>query len=129
MFFPGSFIWNRLSDEWLLTTTASFLLGAAALIVALVTASMAFVPIDGAGMLTNLFWAVAGVSAGISVFFLWGGMWRYWISVDSSSRTARGIWFAVMTAGVWFGAILYYVCVYLPEIRRRRGASVGKVAG
>jgi hypothetical protein len=75
-------------------------------------------PIDS--VVGNLFWGTAGVFTAVSVFYLWGGMWKYWIRLDLSSRAARRTWFLVLLIGVWYGGVLYYSFVYIPAIRKMR---------
>jgi hypothetical protein len=70
------------------------------------------------GVLSNTVLGIGGVLGAVGVFFLWGGMWRYWIGCDSSFVFARRVWFLALSVGLWYGAILYYVLVYLPQTRR-----------
>lgn len=126
--FPGSFIWRRISDEWLMSKTASVLFAICSSVIALVTAALLsgfFLAEDSpAG---KLLWAIAGSSCGIGIFFLWGGMWRHWMKGKPQNRVARRIWFVIMIVGVWYGAIFYYIFVYLPSARtsdrKRLGAA------
>jgi hypothetical protein len=60
-----------------------------------------------------------GAAAAIGVAFLLAGMWLYWIKFDRSSKRARRIWFFVLLIGFHYGALPYYVFVYLPAVRRR----------
>jgi len=114
--YPGSFIWKRFSDAWLVSKHASRLLGLSAFIIVgmsiilVANRTQAWISDGGA------FLGAGGVLAAVSVFFIWGGMWRYWMICDSSSL-ARRLWFAVMVFGLWYGAIIYYALVYLPRAR------------
>jgi hypothetical protein len=45
-------------------------------------------------------------------------MWHYWGECDSSSPAARRAWFFVLIFGLWYGAVLYYLFVYLPSTLR-----------
>jgi membrane protease YdiL (CAAX protease family) len=119
MTYPGSFIWRRISDEWLMSKTASALFAVSSGLIALVTAALlsGFLLAEGSPLGKPL-WAVAGSSCGIGIFFLWGGMWRCWMKGIPSNRIARRIWFFLMVFGVWYGAALYYIFVYLPSSRK-----------
>jgi len=124
--YPGSFIWRRITDEWLVSRAAS----ASFAISTFLIIGTTFVFLDGkepqqAGSIGNLLWGVGGVSAAVSVFFLWGGMWRHWISSDSSSLTTRRVWFFVLLVGLWYGAIIYYLFVYLPRTGKIRTTHLG----
>jgi hypothetical protein len=112
---PGSFIWRWISDEWLISKSASLCFGLSVLVIVW----MSVVIVSGlepeaVGATANVLLGVGGVLGAISVFFLWGGMWRYWARHSSQSPRARGAWFFVLLVGAWYGAILYYSFVYLP---------------
>jgi membrane protease YdiL (CAAX protease family) len=119
MMFPGSFIWRRISDEWLMSKAASVLFAISSGVIALVTAALlSGVLLAEDSSAGKLLWAIAGSSCGIGIFFLWGGMWRYWMKGKPPNRVARRIWFVLMVVGVWYGAVLYYIFVYLPSARK-----------
>jgi hypothetical protein len=106
----SDFIWGRIGDGWLVSRDASMLLAASA--VASVSGTVA------------LSWRwpprqpLLIVPVALGGLFLISAMERYWIKCDQGSRMARRIWFFVLTFGLWFGAALYYVFVYLPQVRR-----------
>jgi hypothetical protein len=116
--YPGSFIWRRINDEWLLSRSASALFAMAGFVIVGMTVVI-FANIQSATLdpVSNAALGVGGVLAGLGVLFLWGGMWRYWIRCDSSTVAARRFWFLVLVAGLWYGAILYYAIIYLPNRR------------
>jgi uncharacterized BrkB/YihY/UPF0761 family membrane protein len=64
--------------------------------------------------------AIGGAAIAVSAFFLWGGMWKYWIVCDSSSQLSRRVWFVVLIIGLWYGAVLYYLFVYLPDVQKSK---------
>jgi hypothetical protein len=120
MIFPGSFIWRRISDEWLVGKKASVLFAVSSVLIAGMTAALfSDVLTQDSGSLITLFWCVAGSLCAVGIFFLWGGMWRYWMLGEPSNRAARRIWFLFLVVGMWYGAVLYYALVYLSASARR----------
>jgi hypothetical protein len=124
MIFPGSFIWNRISNEWLLSTKAAAWLGASALMIMVGFACLEIAPAETTSIPANFLWGALGIGTVFGAFFLWGGMWRYWIGFDSSSRAVRKFWFVLLAGGMWFGAIPYYLFVYLPAVSRLAGSRM-----
>lgn len=122
--YPGSFLWRRISDEWLLSRSASVLFFLCSITI-LGMSSIFLTDFESRtfGLLGNVLLAVAGMSGAVSVFFLWGGMWRYWIGCDSSTSPVRRIWFLVLVVGLWYGAILYFGAVYLMQRHQRQGPN------
>jgi hypothetical protein len=117
--FPGSFIWNRISEEWLVSKRASALFALSSASIAICTMlGLYFPPQDPVSLFANILWGILGVATGLSILFLWGGMWSYWIRCDSSSKWTRRFWFLVLLAGFWYGAIVYFAFVYLPSRTR-----------
>jgi hypothetical protein len=105
-------IWGRIGEQWLVGK------GAAALL-----ATCAVISIVGAVALIR--WCPEGGSCPILVvlvafggLFVMSAMERFWIKCDQGSKVARSAWFVVLTLGLWFGASLYYMFVYLPQVRR-----------
>jgi hypothetical protein len=116
--YPGSFIWRRIDDEWLVSRSASAFFALSSLvIVGMTVVVFANVEPQALGPAGDTLLGTGGVFAAVGVFFLWGGMWRYWMRCDSSSLVARRVWFLALAVGLWYGAILYYVFVYLPHVR------------
>lgn len=56
----------------------------------------------------------------VAAFFLWLGMLRYWVRLDDSRVWAKRAWFLVLLLGFPYGSFLYYFCVFLPRVIRRR---------
>lgn len=116
MMFPGSFFWKRVNVAWLISPCASTLFACSGLIILVATAfaiwghSSYFVALKGP---LQVCLGLGGAVAACSVFFLWGGMLRYWIECDPSSKAVRRLWFLVLIIGVWYGAILYFLLGYL----------------
>jgi hypothetical protein len=103
------FVWQRIGDKWLVGKVAASLFAASAL--TSVSLSVLVIKLGVFPPLSVLFLVPSGL-------FLISGMERYWTKCDDGSRLARKMWFFVLTFGVWFGASLYCVFVYLPQVRR-----------
>ena len=65
-----------------------------------------------------LSWGGAAAAVGVATLLL--GMWLFWVKCDRSSERARRIWFFVLLIGLPFGALPYYMFVYLPAVRRHQ---------
>ena len=114
MIYPGSFIWRRIDDNWVVSRSAAKLFAVSSIVILAMTGFF-FLNINASelGTLSNALLAAGGVCAAASVFFLWGGMWKYWMRFESSSPSARRAWLLLLVVGLWYGAILYYVFRYL----------------
>jgi hypothetical protein len=53
-------------------------------------------------------------------FALWGGMLRFWSHWDSSARSARIATFSLLIGAAWYGAMVYFLLVYIPSDSRKR---------
>jgi hypothetical protein len=117
----GQALFRRTSDEWLVGRTARVLFGIAAAIILLMTPVwLGWATPRQAGLLSTIFWSLAGASAALAIFFLWGGMWTCWMRCDPSGRVARRMYFLLLLGGIWYGPILYYLLVYLRKVPRQR---------
>jgi hypothetical protein len=115
----SDFFWDRLGDEWLASGVAAALFAASAVIsFGVAVALPLFVLYRGVGSSSSPLLVVAVVTVLLSLIFLVTGMGRYWARCDRGSKTARRIWFFVLTFGVFIGAALYCMIVYLPQVRR-----------
>jgi hypothetical protein len=129
MFFPGSFIWKHISDEWLVSRNASALFAVSSvLILGMTAASYNYFPTQNTGMFIADFWCAAVILCAAGIPFLWGGMWRYWMIGGASNGSARRIWFFFLAFGLWYGAVFYYVFVYLPATHGRRKVNLKDAA-
>jgi hypothetical protein len=61
----------------------------------------------------------AGAAAALGVASLLAGMWLYWIKCDPSSRRWKTIWFFALLLGLPYGAVPYYLFVYLPAVTHK----------
>ena len=123
MFFSRSFVWKWLGNDWFATEKASVLFAVSSLLTLLLTAVL-FIGIPSPSTLSTVsvvLFGVAGFVCPFAMFFLWGGMLRYWTRGEPSNRTARRVWFIVLILGLCYGAILYYLFVYMPTVRRKSG--------
>jgi hypothetical protein len=125
--FPGSFFWKRISEDWLQSRTASVLFAlSAGMIVGMTGVWFGYVHVSETAPIQNIFLGVAGALSALSIFFLWGGMWSFWLRCDTSRRTVRRLTFLLLAIGIWYGAILYYLLIYLPGIRKRIHSPTAK---
>src|SRR6266849_7564276 len=102
-----SMIWNRFKDEWLITKQAAKLfLVSTFLVLALTPAFLGKIHTDKMPLWERLPWAILGVLGPVALFFLWLGMWRYWVRIDCSNPWAKRMWFIVLLIGFWWGSCL-----------------------
>jgi membrane protease YdiL (CAAX protease family) len=120
----GPMIKSVFRDEWLLSRQAAKLFILAGLLVLAVTPAFLGL-MDTANMSapTKLTWDVLGVVGSLGLFFLWFGMWRYWVKLDTSRRWPKRIWFFVLLVGFWWGSCVYCCFVYLPQVFRKARAE------
>ena len=116
--YPGSFIWRRIGDTRLVSKSASAAFAVSVVVILGMTVAIVKTEPETVGSVVQFFLGIGGILAAVSVFFLWGGMWQYWGKCDSSSLGARRTWFFALVFGLWYGAILYYLAVYLPNTLR-----------
>jgi hypothetical protein len=67
---------------------------------------------------------VVGVMGPIASFFLWLGMWRHWMRLDTSKALTKRMWFVILLIGFEYGSVLYYFCVYRPQVIARHGLNI-----
>jgi hypothetical protein len=114
-------IWTWFKDEWLITRQAAKLFFTSAI---LVLASVPVVlgwkiDIEKMSFWPRVPFAIYFVLLPIAIFFLWFGMWRYWVRIDHASRRDRRMWFVILLVGFWWGSCLYCLFVYLPQTFNR----------
>jgi hypothetical protein len=68
-------------------------------------------------------WGLMGIVGPIGLFFLLLGMWRYWMRLDDSGPAAKRFWFFVLLVGFWYGSVLYFYSVYLPQVFRKSNSE------
>jgi hypothetical protein len=118
---PGLFDW--FNDNWQVSRQALTLFCASTLfVIALGPIFFGLIEPAKQSRLDGFFWGFEGVVGSISVFFLWFGMWRYWVRLDTSTPALKTASFFLLLVGAWFGAIPYCFFVYRPQVLRRTWA-------
>jgi hypothetical protein len=118
-------LWNRFKDDWLITRQAARLFVVSTLLVlALTPVFLGKIDTQTMPFWTRLPWGILGILGPIALFFLWFGMWRYWVRIDNSSVWIKRMWFVVLLVGFWWGSCLYCLLVYLPQVLRRSRVAV-----
>jgi hypothetical protein len=113
-------IWTWFKDEWLITRQAAKLFFLSTLLVlALTPVFLGKIDTNTMSFWARLPWGILGILGPIALFFLWFGMWRYWVRIDRSGRWAKRMWFVVLLLGFWWGSCLYCFFAYLPQVSRR----------
>jgi hypothetical protein len=116
-------------DRWLQTKQAAILFGFCCCGVVAVTTFwfLDWTPLQANRQTTQFDWVLAqcgwglfGVFASLSVFFLSGGMWRFWCKLDNSEPRKRKVWYWILLIGFCYGAIAYYLLIYLRTRTQRR---------
>jgi len=109
-----SFWLKRYSNDWLVGKTACILFAVSCFFILVVTPILfGLVNVPNTTLWGNLLSGVLGVAGGLSIPFLWVGMWSYWLRVDRSTRKLKRLWFFVLLVGFWYGSILYFLLKYL----------------
>jgi len=118
-------IWNWFRDNWLVTRQAATLfLVSTILVIALTPVLLGRVDTKEMLFWARLPWGVLGVLGPVALFFLWFGMWRYWVRIDNASKWVKRMWFLVLLIGFGWGSCLYCFLVYLPQVIRRRRVTI-----
>jgi uncharacterized BrkB/YihY/UPF0761 family membrane protein len=113
-------LWTPFINDWLKKRQAAYLFAISTLLVfALVPVFLGRVHTNSMSFWTRLPWGILGILGPIALFFLWIGMWLYWVRVDNSSPWKKRLSFVVLLAGFWWGSCIYYLAVYLPQAMRR----------
>jgi hypothetical protein len=111
----GSVDYDRLFFRW--KTAALFGVATALSLVAIL---LRYTEINFSGLsrpaLVGL--SLLGAAVAFGGFSLLVGMWFFWVKCDASPRWQRGVWFVILLFGFFYGAVLYYLVVYLPEVKK-----------
>lgn len=113
-----SALFEWFKDDWLVSRRAVKLFSVSTVFV-LATFPIFSGHIDpgSQSVLYKLLWGVEGVLGTLSIFFLWIGMWRYWLRLDSSTGVLKATSYFLLLFGVWFGAVPYCFFVYRPQVK------------
>jgi hypothetical protein len=88
----------------------------------------AMTPGDSVSIRQQVLWGSLGVFGPLSIIFLWTGMRRFqeFREVRDPELVGRSklIRF-LLSIGIWYGAMIYYLLVYLPARRRSETESLG----
>ncbi|MGB8476676.1 MAG: hypothetical protein WCE61_21550, partial [Candidatus Acidiferrum sp.] len=68
---------------------------------------------------TKFAWDALGAAGAVGLFYIWFGMWRYWVKLDTSRPRTKRLWFIILLVGFWWASVLYFLAVYLPQGARR----------
>ena len=119
-------IWDWYKDEWLVGRQAARLfLVSALLVLAMTPVFLGKVNTAKMAFFERLPWGILGVLGPIALFFIWIGMWRYWVRIDPSGLWTKRMWFVLLLVGFWWGSCLYCFFVYLPQTYRRSRMEAG----
>lgn len=118
-------VWKWFEDTWLVTRQASILFMVSTLfVIALTPVLLGRIDTQAMSFWARLPIGILGLVGPVALFFLWFGVWRYWVRIDNAGKWVKRIWFLVLLVGFWWGSCLYYFVVYLPQVfRRTRGTT------
>jgi hypothetical protein len=110
----GIFSW--FSDDWIVSPVARRLfLVSTLLVVAITPFFLGYVDISRMSFWERFPWGILFLVGPLGMFFLWLGMWRYWVRIDDSPPRQKRLWFIILLVGFWWGSCVYFYCVYLRQ--------------
>jgi hypothetical protein len=118
-------LFNRFKDDWIVTRQAAglFLLSTI-LVIASAPIFEGHVDIEKMSLWARLPLTTLVIAGIVAIFFLWIGMWRYWVRIDESKAWMKKLSFVVLLLGFWYGSCVYCLAVYLPQVlRKERGLA------
>jgi hypothetical protein len=117
-------IWEHVGDRWLTGKSAAADLGISALasmfLVAVLIGLLLGRAVSALPRLLLETILVLGVGGGL---VLMSAMQRYWAKLDHQTGAMHSIWRFFLRFLMIFGPVLYYLCVYIPQLRRRWAAG------
>jgi hypothetical protein len=127
----SNWLWDRVGYRWMVSTSAACLYGAAVVFVCLGTAFWfdLIAPNGSISFLQRILWGLLGVLAPLSMIFLWTGMRRYqeYREVRDPELVGRSrVIRLLLSVGIWYGAMIYYLVVYLPARHHAEIESFGE---
>ncbi|MGH9790674.1 MAG: hypothetical protein ACRD5W_05640 [Candidatus Acidiferrales bacterium] len=100
--------WDLFDDDWLMTRRACWLfITSTFFVLALTPVFLGWIDADNITLAERVMFGVLGIAGSVSLFFLWIGMWRFWVRVDQSPAMARKLWFLDLLRGFWWGSCVY----------------------
>ena len=107
------------TDNWIRSPGAAKLFFASTfLVLALVPLFAGWIDPAKVTLLFRICWTLLGTLGTFALFFLWLGMWWYWVRLDESKKYLKRFWFLILLFGFWFGSCIYCYFVYLPQMFR-----------
>jgi hypothetical protein len=121
---PFAFL-DSFRDDWIVSRQAARLfLVSVPFILALTPFLFGWVNFTRMTIWMQIAGGVVGVTGPIASFFLWLGMWRYWMRLDRSKALRKRMWFVILLIGFEYGSVLYYFCVYRPQVISRAALDI-----
>lgn len=122
----GPYFWFK--GNWIVGRIAARLFSFSAILILVWTVAFAAASRYGLGAdqsfpIWHELWRYLDIGVVLPIFFLWFGMWSYWLHLDRSKPWIKRLSFAALLFGVWWGATVYCLAVYLP---RRLGQELPK---
>ena len=113
-------LWDRFSDRWLVSQQARMIFGIALMLTILATFAIIKFPGNTIAMSSaaRIFYGTIGCAGPAGIFFLWLGMWRYWVRLDTSTLGLKRVWFLLLLLGICYGGCIYYLFGYLPQTQK-----------
>ena len=111
--------WRRDKHDWVGSHRAAELFLLATIFTLAMTPVFLGVVNGGTLLWQRIVWGILGILGGLSILFLWSGMWRYWVRLDDSRPAMKRLWFFILLVGFWYGSCLYYLFVYRSQVMGR----------
>jgi hypothetical protein len=107
-------------DRWLCSRQAATLFAVAACLVLVTTpAFLGWMDTSRMAASTRFGWDALGAAGAVGLFYIWFGMWRYWLKLDTSHPQTKRLWFIILLVGFWWASVLYFLAIYVPQRARR----------
>jgi drug/metabolite transporter (DMT)-like permease len=121
--------WSKVSYRRLISAQVALLFGLASVLVCAVTLLLLRLDFNQSyGPIAQFFYALLGVTGGLSCFFLISGMHQFRNARelrDPIGGKKSKLGSIALLFGIWYAAIIYYLLVYLParQISLKREGS------
>ena len=117
-------IWEHVGDRWLTGKSAAADLGISALASMLLVAVLIGLLLGRTlSVLPRLLLETILLLGVAGSLVLMSAMQRYWAKLDNQTGAMHSIWRFFLRFLMFFGPALYYLCVYVPQLRRRWAAG------